>query len=368
LVVTRAKGVKITFVLPMYLNVPSGGFKVVYEYANHLNRRGHQVTVVHPRNVTVTDGLVEQVKAGLWQYKVRAKNHPLVPWFQVDDGVKLELAPDLREQFIPAGDAIFATAFETAFPVSTFSPTRGKKFYLIQSYETWNGDERRVQTSWQLPLYKIVISRDLLRRADDLGESARTAHIPIGLDLSTFRLTTPIAGRTSRRVGMLAHPNEAKGTKDGIQALRTVKERIPELQVVLFGTEPRNSDIPRWASYIRRPSQQELLKLYNDCQVFLNPSWTEGWGLPAAEAMACGCALVSADNGGVNEFAVDEESALIVPIKRPELLAENVIRLLSDDVLRVKIATAGCQGIQKFTWERAVDSLEQVLSQQVGER
>jgi glycosyltransferase involved in cell wall biosynthesis len=351
----------------MYLNVPSGGFKVVYEYANRLNWRGHQVTVVHPRNVAITDGLVEQVKAGLWQYKVRAKNHPLIPWFQVDAGVNLELAPDLREQFIPAGDAIFATAFETAFPVSTFSPTKGKKFYLIQSYETWNGEERKVQTSWKLPLYKIVISRHLLRLAADLGEFARTSHIPIGLDLSTFKLTTPIAGRTSPRVGMLAHPNEAKGMKDGIQALQIVKKSIPGLQAVLFGTEPRNAEIPSWAQYIQRPSQQKLIELYNDCQVFLNPSWTEGWGLPAAEAMACGCALVSADNGGVNEFAMDKEDALIVPIRRPELLAERVARLLSDDSLRIKIATAGCQNIQKFTWERAVDSLEQVLFRQVGD-
>jgi glycosyltransferase involved in cell wall biosynthesis len=351
----------------MYLNVPSGGFKVVYEYANRLNRRGHQVTVVHPRNVTVTDGLVEQVKAGLWQYKVRAKNQPLISWFQVDAGVKLELAPDLREHFIPSGDAIFATAFETAFPVSTFLPTKGKKFYLIQSYETWNGEEGKVQTSWKLPLYKIVISRDLLKLADDLGESARTSHIPIGLDLSTFKLTTPISGRTSPRVGMLAHPNEAKGMNDGVQALQIVKNKIPGLHAVLFGTEPRISDIPSWIEYTQRPSQQELVELYNDCQVFLNPSWTEGWGLPAAEAMACGCALVSADNGGVNEFAVDEKNALIVPIKRPELLAEKIARLLSDDALRIKIATAGCQNIQKFPWERAVDSLEQVLLQQVGE-
>src|SRR5689334_24268487 len=130
----------------------------------------------------------------------------------------------MRQQFIPAGDAILATAFETAFPVSTFSPTKGKKFYLIQSYETWNGEERKVQTSWKLPLYKIVISRHLLRLAADLGEFARTSHIPIGLDLSTFKLTTPIAGRTSPRVGMLAHPNEAKGMKDGIQALQIVKK------------------------------------------------------------------------------------------------------------------------------------------------
>src|SRR5690349_19634552 len=138
----------------MYLNVPSGGFKVVYEYANRLHHRGHQITIVHPRNIDITDGLVEQAKARLWQFKVRAKNHPLVPWFQVETGIKLGLVADLREPSIPDGDAIFATAYETAFPVANYSSKKGKKLYLIQSYETWNGEEHDVQASWKLPLHK----------------------------------------------------------------------------------------------------------------------------------------------------------------------------------------------------------------------
>ncbi len=42
---------KVTFVLPMYLTSPSGGFKVVYEYANRLAALGHQIAIVHPRNI-----------------------------------------------------------------------------------------------------------------------------------------------------------------------------------------------------------------------------------------------------------------------------------------------------------------------------
>jgi len=340
---------------------------VVYEYANRLHRRGHHVTVIHPRNIDAQRGPVETVKRRLWHYKVRAKNRPLISWFQVDAGVRLELVTDLRERMVPDGDAIFATAFETAFPVSEFSPNKGAKFYLIQSYETWNGEEASVQASWRLPLHKVVISRRCLEQAASLGEAARTTYVPNGLDLQTFKLTAPIADRAALRVGMLAHPNEAKGMKDGVQALQIVKDRFPELQAVLFGTEARSGELPGWIEYVRRPSQPELVAIYNSCRIFLNPSWTEGWGLSSAEAMACGCALVSADNGGVNEFAVEGENALIVPVKRPELLAERMIQLLLDDTLRSRIAFAGSRSMQNFTWDRAAESLEQVLIQRIGE-
>ena len=339
---------------------------MVYEYANRLQGRGHQVTILHPRNVIEKQGWMEQIKAELWQYKVRARNRPLLSWFSVDAGVKLVLVPDLRQKFIPDGDAIFATAYETAFPVSTYSLNKGRKLYLIQSYETWSGKECDVNASWTLPLHKIVISRHLLSKAIELGEADRTSYIPIGLDHSLFKIITPLSKREPR-IGMLAHSNKAKGLKDGIQALQIVKEKMPGVRAALFGTEPRSAELPNWVEYIQRPTPRQLVELYNSCQIFLNPSWTEGWGLPAAEAMACGCALVSADNGGVHEFAVDEENALIVPIQRAELLAEKVLRLLTDDVLRIDIAHSGNRNIQNFTWGRAVDLMEQVVFQQVGE-
>lgn len=350
----------------MYLNVPSGGFKVVYEYANRLERRGHRVTILHPRRVMPHPGAIESAKASLWSYKVRIKNRPLINWFELQANVNLSLIPDLRERFVPDADVIFATAYETAFPVARYSTSKGAKFYLLQSYETWSGEESRVSASWKLPLQKVVVSRDLLGVAARLGEAERTTYIPIGLDFSLFRILRPITARTTPRVGMLAHPNLIKGTQDGVAALGIVKEQFPELQVSMFGTEARSEKIPDWMEYVRCPSQPDLVELYNSCQVFLNPSWKEGWGLPAAEAMACGCALVTADNGGAREFALDRVNSLLAPIKRPELLAEKMIELLANHDLRIRLAETGSQAIQRFSWQCAVDSMEQLLVQYTG--
>lgn len=351
----------LTFVLPMYLNSPSGGFKVVYEYANRLASFGHQITVVHPRAIEPQPGLIPAVKKRLWKYKQRLVNRPLISWFAVNASVNLLLVSDLREENIPDADVIFATACETAFPVAIFSTHKGKKFSLVQSYETWNQPEEVVLASWKLPLHKIVISRNLFEIASEIGERSRTTYIPNGIDFTEFRLQTPLDQR-GLRIGMLAHPNENKGTKDGLQAIELVKRQIPELQAILFGTEPRLEFIPNWISYERQPAKARLVDLYNSCRIFLNPSWAEGWGLTSAEAMACGCALVTTDNGGAREFSVDGETALVTPIKHPELLADQVLKLLNDDSLRQKLALSGSRSIQEFTWERAVNSLVELIS------
>lgn len=352
---------KITFVLPMYLTSPSGGFKVVYEYANRLAALGHKIAVVHPRTIEPQAGLLEAIKKRLWKPKLQLANRPLVPWFEVNDMVNLILVTDLSEHNIPDADVIFATASDTAFPVAAYSPGKGRKFYLVQSYESWNLPEETVIASWKLPMHKIVVSRHLQQLADRLGEQSRTTYIPLGIDLSIFRLLTPIHERRELRVGMLAHPNEVKGTRDGLAALELVKTKHADLQVVLFGTEPRLEFIPAWMSYERLPTAERLVELYNSCRIFLNPGRAEGWGLPAAEAMACGCAVVSADNGGIHEFAVDGETALIAPIKRPDLLAEQVLRLIEDDDLRQRIALKGHQSIQQFSWQQSVNSLQTIL-------
>jgi glycosyltransferase involved in cell wall biosynthesis len=352
---------EITFVLPRYLSAPAGGFKVVYEYANHLQARGHRVTVVHPRNVSPQTGLLQTIKSRLWPYKIRWRDGRIVPWFPIREDVRTLLVRDLREGFIPDGDVIFATGYQTAFWVSRYAVSKGRKYYLVQHHEVWDGPEDKVNRTWVLPLHKVVIAHWLLNLAEELGEGERATYIPNGIDFTHFKMTTPISVRPAHRVAMMAHPSDWKGTPDGLAALETVRKQVPELEAVLFGTHRRPPNVPEWITYVQQPSANELPALYNSCSIFLHPSWTEGWGLPSAEAMSCGCALVAAANQGVLDFANHEETALLAPIKQPAKLAEQLLRAVRDDRLRIRIAEAGNRHIQQYTWKRAVDSLEQLL-------
>src|SRR5581483_9148506 len=169
---------RITFVLPRYLDSPAGGFKVVYEYANRLQTRGHQITILHPRNLEPAAGIADQAKSYLWPYKIRLRNRPLISWFKLDRRIKLLLTPDLREDFVPPGDAVVATGYRTVFWVNRYRKDKGQQYYLIQGYETWDGEEEVVKRTWVLPLHKIVIAKWLLKLAEDFGEIERATYIP----------------------------------------------------------------------------------------------------------------------------------------------------------------------------------------------
>ena len=375
---------RITFILPMFLASPSGGFRIVYEYANRLQQRGHRVTLVHPRGLfspadqhsMVGARLVDRLKSRLWEPRLRLRHwrHAgLVPWFSLDRGIEVRLTPDLDERWIPDGDIVVATAFQTAGAVSGYGERKGRGHYLIQSFEDWMGEAEEVRATWRLPLRKIVVSRWLERIAIELGEKDRTRYIPLGIDCGHFRVTRPIENRQTARIGMLAHPLPIKGTRDGIAALQIIRREFPEVEAVLFGTEPRERLVsalqqdlewPAWIDYVERPSATALVDLYNSCRIFLHPSRLEGWGLPAAEAMACGGALVAAHNDGVDEFAVDGHNALLAPIGSPEGLAGHLRYLLRNDDRRIEIARNGESQIQRFDWSRPVREIEALFREE----
>jgi glycosyltransferase involved in cell wall biosynthesis len=108
-------------------------------------------------------------------------------------------------------------------------------------------------------------------------------------------------------------------------------------------------------------SEEQLVRIFNQSKIFLCSSLAEGFAFPPAEAMACGCAVVSTDCGGIREYAVHEVNALLSPPGNPQALAENIIRLLEDNELRVKLAKTSHQQIKRFTWDTATRRFEDAL-------
>ena len=108
-------------------------------------------------------------------------------------------------------------------------------------------------------------------------------------------------------------------------------------------------------------SQPDLGALYAGADLFLDAQWYAGWNNAVAEAMASGTAVVCTDIGGVRDFALHGETALLVSVGDAVAMAEAALRLMRDGVLRERLATAALAKIRTFTYAAAAENLEQLL-------
>jgi glycosyltransferase involved in cell wall biosynthesis len=363
--VTRT--MRINFILPGYLSEPIGGYKVIYDHANFLVSKGHRVRILFPRSITTEPlGLFSSLRARASALKRRYRHRPLVAWHPLDRRVQLQLPPNLNERYISDADVTVATAWSTADPVVRLPVNKGSKFYFIQGYETWAGDAAAVDATWRLPLHKIVVSKWLQGIGTGLG-AVDIAHITNGLDLSVFRTEGEPA---KRPLSLLAayHTGALKGLSDTLAALKDYHGRFPDVPIAMFGNVQHAEGLPPWIEYHGGLSGPGLAALYNRHSVFISASLSEGWALTPAEAMACGCAFVGTDSGGVTDYATDGETALLSPPSDPGALLANLVRVTQDEGLLRRLQRAGHARIQDFTLERSSTAFEQRLMAKSGAR
>jgi len=99
-----------------------------------------------------------------------------------------------------------------------------------------------------------------------------------------------------------------------------------------------------------RLSEAELVKLYNRAAVVAVPSNFEGFGLPAAEAMACGAPVVASTAGALPEV-VGDGGGLLVPPRDPEALAKGIRSLLEQPEARRELAARARERVvARFSW------------------
>ncbi|MCH8011601.1 MAG: glycosyltransferase family 4 protein [Candidatus Marinimicrobia bacterium] len=348
---------KLTFILPALIKIPMGGAKVVYRYAEEFAKLGHTIALVSPKSEGYR--LRDLLKTGAvkfrdWQHDVEDK-----PYYDTPQDVEHLVIPAPDPKFIPDGEAIIATGWQTAYWVDAMPETKGKKFYFIQNYETYQGNEEVIQYTWKLPLTKIVIAQWLKRKAEEFGEEA-LGPVPNAIDPDEFYLTKPIKDRHSS-IAMLYHRLSIKGSKEGIDVLNQVKEEIPELKATIFASRKPRINLPNWIKLEIRPSAGQLLDIYNKTAIFLHTSHREGWPLPPAESMVCGCAVVAADNDGILEYVSHEKTGLLSPIGDVNSMTSQVIRLLTNREERSVIAEAGRETISHYSWEENAQLLEKLI-------
>lgn len=117
--------------------------------------------------------------------------------------------------------------------------------------------------------------------------------------------------------------------------------------------------LPQPACYVGRVSDGELKALYQAASCLVFPSRYEGFGLPAIEAMACGCPVAVSNVAGLRETC--GPSALYFDPMSPKDIADQVCRLVDDKPLRDHLRAAATEWVRPFTWQRAAAQLAEVV-------
>jgi glycosyltransferase involved in cell wall biosynthesis len=95
--------------------------------------------------------------------------------------------------------------------------------------------------------------------------------------------------------------------------------------------------------------EEDLIDLYNLCTVFVFPSWHEGFGLPALEAMSCGKAVIGANTSSLPEV-IGHKDALFDP-RNDEDIAAKLSRVLTDHDFRKELESHGLEQAKRFSWD-----------------
>ena len=98
-------------------------------------------------------------------------------------------------------------------------------------------------------------------------------------------------------------------------------------------------------------SDDELVAFYNLCDLFVFPSWHEGFGLPALEALACGAPVIGSNNTSIPEV-IGREDALFNP-HDPIDIAQKIEQILLDPLLSADLRGYGPYQAKNFSWEKS---------------
>ncbi len=159
-----------------------------------------------------------------------------------------------------------------------------------------------------------------------------------------------------------------------LQAYSLLKGRYPHRLVIAGGKgwlyEPIFQEVERLSLeerviFLGYVPEGDLPALYNLADLFVFPSFYEGFGLPSLEAMACGTPVVTSNTSSLPEVVGD--GALLVSPQEVEALTDAMERALGDPSLRKELRSKGLERAKRFRWDEAAKQLLAIYKRVGGE-
>jgi len=315
----------------------SGGIRVQLAQADALIARGHRVRIV-------TKGLP------LTWRPSRAD------WVYVDDFNIY----DARED-----DFIIAT-FWTTLPAA-FAIAPEKALHLCQGFEgaftAYQPIRGEIEAAYRLPIPKLVVTRSLIPICKQFSDDV--TYIGQIVDDEFFRARTP-AENTPMRVLLCGESQvDLKGVSDGYGAAahaRWFHQKFDLIRVSPWAPS-REEPLDSVQEFHVALNTREMTRLMHSCDVLVAPNHAEeGFGLPAAEAMASGIPVVMTSIPSYLSFDDVHDYALFAPQENAVELGEKLIEVLSDADLRDRLRARGREVAEQWRASKVAERMEKALS------
>jgi glycosyltransferase involved in cell wall biosynthesis len=184
-----------------------------------------------------------------------------------------------------------------------------------------------------------------------------------GIDIGSFKRLDTVEKVPNSLVIVGKTEDKKKGVAYLLKAIQLLKGDI-DVKVSVIGKQGAGDGygtrlvqelgIDDRVTFTGHISTEELVRLLSSAEISVTASIYEGFGLPAAEAMACGTPVIATRAGALPEIVGDDGTGILVPPADPPALAAAIKRLLDDKPLRQRMGESARERIEKsFSWEVA---------------
>ena len=161
-------------------------------------------------------------------------------------------------------------------------------------------------------------------------------------------------------IGTVKRKQAMKGFSDFLAAVGKIEKKY-KIEVLIACPEKFDEIHHKHWSFINPKSDQEMGDFYRKCDIFISTSLWEGFGLTALEAMSCGVAVITSDNGGCREYTIEHNNCLMYAPGDQSELCKKIEILIKDTEKRNLIAQNGYETSQSFSWEKMAKQFIDIL-------
>jgi glycosyltransferase involved in cell wall biosynthesis len=220
--------------------------------------------------------------------------------------------------------------------------------------------------------YKSVIAVSLSTKQAliNLGVNKnRVRVIPNGVDTNFYKPTTKSAIPTILWVGRV---KRYKRVEHVLSAFNLIEKLLPEAQLFIVGNGDYLESVKSYAAKLGLKNvffsgfvdEKKKASLMASSWVTVSSSFVEGWGMTMTESAACGTPAVAYDVPGLRDSVSNNETGLLVDDGNVRALAQNLLRILQDEQLRVRLGVNALERTKQFSWNKVAQEFGDFLASQ----